>query len=195
MTEKFLKAKHWQLFILLFGIPLVFQIIFMMAIFASLASDGGGNVSWYAFGYGIFFFFLFLFIMVIYFWWFWSAAMGLQTYLPPGVHLKTSRFKIFFFTPLVYMFVLLAISSLYGFGIQPNPLLLFLLVPIHIFSVFCMFYIIYFIAKTVKTVELQRKTEFSDYIGEFFLLWFFFIGVWIIQPKINKIVEKKSQQT
>ena len=25
MTDKFLKAKHWQLFVLTFGIPLIFQ--------------------------------------------------------------------------------------------------------------------------------------------------------------------------
>lgn len=41
-------------------------------------------------------------------------------------------------------------------------------------------------AKTIKTVELQKKVTFSDFAGEFFLLWFSPIGIWILQPKINK---------
>jgi hypothetical protein len=30
----------------------------------------------------------------------------------------------------------------------------------------------------------------NDYIGEFFLFWFFPIGIWFIQPRINNIVSK-----
>jgi hypothetical protein len=28
-----------------------------------------------------------------------------------------------------------------------------------------------------------------DFAGEFFLLWFYPVGIWIVQPKINKMVE------
>ena len=24
-------------------------------------------------------------------------------------------------------------------------------------------------------------------LGEFFLLWFYFIGIWIVQPKVNRL--------
>ena len=47
---------------------------------------------------------------------------------------------------------------------------------------------LYKAAKTIKTVELQKKVTFSDFAGEFFLLWFSPIGIWILQPKINKFV-------
>jgi hypothetical protein len=50
-------------------------------------------------------------------------------------------------------------------------------------------YSFYFVAKTFKTVELQREVAFSDFVGEFFLLLLFPIGVWIIQPKINKMID------
>jgi len=56
---------------------------------------------------------------------------------------------------------------------------------------FCIFYSLYFIAKELKSVELQKPVTFSDFAGEFFLLWFFPIGIWIIQPRINKIFESK----
>jgi hypothetical protein len=47
----------------------------------------------------------------------------------------------------------------------------------------------YFVAKTFKTVELQKEVTFSDFIGEFFMFWFYYIGILFLQPKINKMVE------
>jgi hypothetical protein len=67
--------------------------------------------------------------------------------------------------------------------------LMIIVFPLHLFSMFCIFYCLYFVAKTFKTVELQREVQFSDFAGEFFLIWFFPVGIWVIQPKINKMIE------
>ncbi|WP_101311729.1 hypothetical protein [Labilibaculum manganireducens] len=64
-----------------------------------------------------------------------------------------------------------------------------IIVPLHLFSMFCIFYCLYFVAKTFKTVELQREVSFFDFAGEFFMIWFFPIGIWIVQPKVNKMIE------
>jgi hypothetical protein len=61
------------------------------------------------------------------------------------------------------------------------PLFLF------IFLIFCILYAIYFNAKSLKSVELQRDVTFSDYAADFFLFLFFPIGIWFIQPRINRI--------
>jgi hypothetical protein len=58
-----------------------------------------------------------------------------------------------------------------------------------------MFYTINFVAKKIKTAELQCNVTFSDYIAEFFLVWFHFIGVWILQPRINKMLENYENGT
>ena len=57
-------------------------------------------------------------------------------------------------------------------------------------STFSMFYYLYFVAKTIKIAELQKKLEFVNFASEFFLIWFYPIGIWFIQPKINKIIEE-----
>lgn len=44
-------------------------------------------------------------------------------------------------------------------------------------------------AKTIKIVEVQKSVKFVDFAGEFFLLWFFPIGIWFLQPKIKKLAE------
>jgi hypothetical protein len=51
---------------------------------------------------------------------------------------------------------------------------------------------LYFTAKTLKSAEMQREAHFSDYIGDFFLLWFYPVGIWFIQPRINRIVQENQ---
>lgn len=71
----------------------------------------------------------------------------------------------------------------------PNFALLFLIIPLHLFSIFCMLFALYFIAKALKSVEIMKQARFNDFIGEFFLFWFFPIGIWFLQPRINKLFD------
>ena len=188
MIEKFLNAKHWQIFLLTFGIPFSFQIVMMVSMIANVFSNKTPDLT-FMFNYMAFIPLILLLFMGIFFGWFWSVAIGLQTKLPEGLNMKVKKFKILFFTPLVYILFIsvIILTSVINGGI--NPAFFAIIVPLHLFSMFCMFYTLYFVSKTFKTVELQRETNFSDFAGEFFMLWFFPIGIWIVQPKINKIVE------
>ena len=76
-----------------------------------------------------------------------------------------------------------------------NPKLFVATVPLSLLAVFCMFYNLYFVAKNLVTAETGRSASFSNYAGPFFLLWFFLIGVWFIQPRINRLyTEQPSVQ-
>jgi hypothetical protein len=197
--DMFLRAKHWQLFLLTFAIPFSLQIVMMASIFSHLLQQPNNvpDVT-EVFSYLK----LLPVIMVLYmatlFGWQFSVATGLQKMVPAGLLMKVKKFKIFFFIPIVYLSLLLIFISFILSTINfSNPqaidyrffMLFSLIIPIHLFAIFCIFYCIYFVAKTFKTVELQREVTFSDFMAEFFLIWFFFIGVWIIQPKINKMIE------
>ena len=138
-----------------------------------------------------------LFIFVL-FGWFYAMGINLNKKIPDTVKMNLKKFKLFMFLPIVYMFIfyifvhfvlLRSVSN----GIHPNPIIYIIIIPLHLFSMFCLFYCIYFNAKSIKSVELQRPVTFSDYIIDFFLLWFFPIGVWFIQPKINKIFDATLQ--
>jgi hypothetical protein len=199
----FLRAKHWQLFLLTFGIPLLAEIIFMSYIFSQLITHPNTvtNVS-LVFNYFKFFPFIMLLFMGGLLGWQWSVAIGMQKLVPDGVKMKVGKFKIFFFVPVVYL-TLLMIFIFFVFPMDfsnpndfvPGFLIGFaIIMPVHLFSMFCLFYCIYFVSKTLKTVELQKEVVFADFALEFFLVWFFPIGVWILQPKINKIVAEYSAQ-
>ena len=53
-----------------------------------------------------------------------------------------------------------------------------------------MFYNLYFVSKSLLIAETGKSATFSEYAGEFFLLWFYPIGVWLIQPRINRLYVK-----
>ena len=191
MREKFLNAKHWQIFLITFAIPFFLQIIMVPVLLLTEIPS------------------IMLFVMPVvvllylgsFMGWVWSMAIGFHDQIPLNVILSVKRFKYFFFFPVIYL-PLLVVAIIYfagylaGSGAAPTffsiGLLFTVITPLHLFSMFCMFYCLYFVSKTIKTVELQREVTFSDYAGEFFLLWFYPVGVWFIQPKVNELTKKNK---
>ena len=180
---KFLTLKHWQLFGLLVGIPMIFQ-------FITIGSVVGSNDP-----IKMFYFFPILMILFIglFFGWFYSLGTNLHKKLPQTTTMNLKRFKIFLLIPVIYMIsisiFMVGMFSNISTGVQPSSAIFVLIVPLHLFSMFCIFYCLYFNAKALKTVEWQKPVTFSDFAGEFFLIWFFPIGIWIIQPRINKLFD------
>jgi hypothetical protein len=64
--------------------------------------------------------------------------------------------------------------------------------PLHLLAMFCMFYQLYFVSKNLVLAETGRPASFSDYAGLFLALWFFPIGIWIVQPRINRLIQKEG---
>jgi len=188
MVKAFLKAKHWQLFMLLFGIPVLFEIVYMVRIFSRIHfHESMDTTMMFQDIWWLLIPVLFISMGTLY-GWFWSIAFGLKDKMPSPVKLKTRWFKVFFFFSIIYIIIY---PLLFNFAItQSHHYQLFLyILPFHFLAMFCMVYLSYFVAKTIKTIELQREVRFNDFISEFFLLWFSFVGVWVLQPKINQIAK------
>lgn len=71
-------------------------------------------------------------------------------------------------------------------------MLLGIIFPLHFFAMYCMFYLLYFVSKSLTLAESGKPASFYDDSGPFFLLWFFPIGIWIAQPRINRLYERHS---
>ena len=50
--------------------------------------------------------------------------------------------------------------------------------------------IIIYTAKTFKEAESKKEHKASDLFLEIFLICFFILGVWTIQPRLNKIINE-----
>lgn len=62
------------------------------------------------------------------------------------------------------------------------------------FYVFYAFlYFMMFPARALKSIEKGKKADISEYIGDFFLIIFLPIGIWFLQPRMNKVAEASQQ--
>lgn len=57
-----------------------------------------------------------------------------------------------------------------------------------VLSVLCIIYGLAFIGRLIKSIELGRPLSIKEHIAESLLMLFPPIGIWIIQPKLNKII-------
>jgi hypothetical protein len=63
-----------------------------------------------------------------------------------------------------------------------------------LYFVFAVFQTIIFACKTIAKIELRREVAFGDYFTNLILMFFFFVGIWILQPKINRLIATIEEQ-
>jgi len=213
VVERFLKAKHWQIFLVGLIIPFAAQmILFGILAFQMTTLQEAEDPSLAIFSGTIIGAFSILIIVslissFVLYGWMYSVGVGLKDYLPEGVHTRTKFFVFCLLFPIAYLFLFMffyiqTFSSIFeGVAMgSPEPFvggffgMFFLIIPLHLFAMFCGIYVLRFVAKILKSVQLRRRARFNDYIGYFFLVWFYPIGIWILQPEINKIVSGDTSE-
>jgi hypothetical protein len=177
----FLRAKHWQIFLLFFAIGVVADVAAISTSISATVrspSDFGkvSMLSWLAI----------VLSMFCYLAWLWSMGSFLSSMVHPALRLKRGFFRFALIYPLVYLplFMVLFRSIIF------SPTLFAVIFPLHFFATFCMFYLLYFVSKSLVLAETSKPVSFYEYAGPFFLIWFFPIGVWFTQPRINRLYEK-----
>ena len=164
--EIIFKAKHWQIFILIIGGLMIGNLSIQHSpMFTAICKIVG------------------MMVFMIY-----PFTIGhlLQVYLPKTIRLNHKLFLINSFIWLVAFSVVMIISDGNGMtfnGIEAIPFL---------YIAFAFLHFIAFPAKTLKSIEANREVEFKEYIGYFFLIVFLPIGIWILQPRVMKIIKKKD---
>lgn len=175
----FLRAKHWQVFAFLVGGGIVCD-VFPTAYMSPALFDSSITK--------------FLMINVLFmapfiaffFGWLWSMGSFLSSVTDPRLRLKMNFFGFALIFPIPYTFTFMIVVSQ-----NPQPWIVLLILPFHFLAMFCMFYILYFLSKSLVMVETGKRATFYEYAGPFFLFWFFPIGVWFTQPRINQLYAKR----
>lgn len=52
---------------------------------------------------------------------------------------------------------------------------------------FAFLHFLMFPARTLKSIEKDKKADIGECIGDFFLIVFLPIGIWFLQPRINRV--------
>ncbi len=188
----FLQLKHWQLFILLIGIPIALEFITVGLIFT--ADDISSGLEQFLHIFPI----LMLIYISVLFGWLWSVGVFLSKKLPIDAPMPSGLFKGAIIIPTLYILFICWFVAKLMWGNEMSELFLqenlTIILTAHFTSMACIFFIFYYNAKALKSVELQHPALLGDYVGEFFLFWFFPVGLWFLQPRINKLLEESGTE-
>jgi hypothetical protein len=183
----FVRAKHWQIFILLVGVGFVGDVV---AVVSSISETARSPQDFGKIGLPLGF--VTVLFMFCFLGWFWSMGSFLSSIVQPSLRLKMGFFRFALVYPGLYIFVFMALFL----RTTSNPALLAIIFPLHFFAMFCIFYGLYFVSKSLVLAETNKPVTFYDYAGPFFLIWFFPVGVWFTQPRINRLyAERKSVES
>lgn len=165
MLRIFIKAKHWQLFIVLMGLMM------LPMFFPKLAL----NVK--------FFFATSTLWAMLLFGWVISVGVYANSKLPDNLK-KTPYIAL---GGLLYAVLYMAVfASL----LSSKPDAMNAILPFHLIAMAFIFYSLGYSAARLASLEKGEKPAFGDYLGYIFMFWFFPIGVWGIQPKVNQLLNE-----
>ncbi|MHB1277999.1 MAG: hypothetical protein ACYC1Q_06340 [Bacteroidia bacterium] len=196
----FLRARHWQIFALLFGLPLVIQAWWMGGLFSTFAKPGDDPemadelFKWMLMEKIPVLVGAIAITVMLQLAWYFSVALGLRKYTPAGVRLRILPFVVSFVIPFMYSLLIgRFLYQLYRTDFSMPRWFhggaVALLLLMHVMALACSFYVLYYTARAYKTALLKRKVARTEVVGEFFMVLFLFAGVWLLQPKISHIIE------
>jgi hypothetical protein len=169
--KRIIKLKHWQVFT-------VFM-IFYVAIFIFHYNEFTiWNIS--SIKFEVFFSILLLILLFS-----WILTMGIFLNSIPDNPYHFKKWVIIFATISIVIGYTDLILHKLGNESSFIPLWYTLLTtPLTVWGIV---YVFYKVPKSLKSIEVGRKVKFSECIIELILIAIFPIGVWIIQPRLNRI--------
>ena len=183
--EIFLKAKHWQIFLLIVGIPILIEILDSFIVLS-----GAGE----AFTFRAILRFLLIIPFLTFYFWIFSVGTLLNKRIRDHLETKTGYFALSVWTSAFSLFFL----SIFVFFIWDDweQLMIetnftYVVFGIVVFlAIATLLLALSFVAKTLVRAERNAHVRSSDFYGEFVMLLFFPIGIWLLQPRINEIHTK-----
>ncbi|HBZ68109.1 MAG TPA: hypothetical protein DEO70_14845 [Bacteroidales bacterium] len=161
----FLKLKHWQLFLIW---------IFAEIIFIATSSTPIWILTTGLFGFTII-------------GWIYSIGKVINN-LNGKNRIENYKEDLWF---ILYLISVIPFGFFFRNMHSPEPMNGFLSFSAGLVGFISMIKLVNFSAKVLNQYESKRDLKFADYSNEFFLIVFMIIGIWIIQPKMNKIIDKK----
>lgn len=161
-----LKAKHWQIFLFLM----------LLSFIGNMSIDDSSTLE-------TIFDTLFLIAIVSF-----PLILGneLYEYLPDNVKLNYN----FFLVNGVLVLLIVGAALVFGDG-QHYEFSGLEALPIY-YVIFAYLYVYAFPVKELKSIELGREAKFGEYAGDLILMLIWPIGIWFIQPRINKVISERD---
>ena len=92
------------------------------------------------------------------------------------------------FYPIVYFFLFIGfVFNLFG----GNPVDIFdFIMPFHLTVMLCGLILMILGANSYGKYEKEKGHKTYEPVGVFFMLWFYIVGIWVLQPNLNKYINE-----
>lgn len=164
--DSILKLKHWKIFLMVFLSRLIYLILLEFdKNFITILSS-------------IIFFIIYLSYSTI-------IGVGLFKYLPQNITFNKKLFIVNGVISTISISILVSISNQGSYEFEGY----FKIIGFYLFYAFlstCLNSV-----RIIKSIELDKKVKKRECIIDFLLIIFLPLGIWIIQPRVNKIVSNK----
>ncbi len=129
------------------------------------------------------------FVVIVVFGWLYSIGKWANQHLPKDQQKNLVLFTLGFAIPLVYILLLILV---YFPTLSPEsrPQPPGWMLPMHILSMIGIFYSIWFSARQYIALQREREVDTTRFSNIFFLMWIFPLGIWIIQPGVNRLYDR-----
>jgi hypothetical protein len=163
-----LRAKAWQLFVLWLILPIILDILITDE---SIFQDFAG-----------------LLLPITYFGWLFSVGIELSRKNACNYpYLNINYFKKGFIICIASVIILRFFPYLDYKNDMEFTLLSIAFVLLQLGVVIPVFYLLFFVSKALNGFNVNREATFIEIKREFFRILIFPIGIWIVQPMINKL--------
>ena len=113
--------------------------------------------------------------------WLWSLGSFLSSIAEPSLRLNLHFFRFAILFSSLYLLTALP------FFLSSNPTIEAIILPMHFLALVCLLYAFYFVSKSLVVAETGEAVTFNDYAISLLLFLCSFIGIWLIQPRINRL--------
>ncbi len=167
----FLKLRHWQLFCMFLALSMAGVFLIELALLYLFAFTG----------------------------WLYAITISLNETLASEDRKKNGFFR---FSCLFYVLFLGGSILISGGGYSITTrnyaefgALLWILLPLNLYSTFSAFYILYRAAKAISMAGTKREPRSENATSTWFMaLMFYPIGIWSVQPKVQRLLAANSQK-
>lgn len=166
----YIKVKHWQLFFVFIGTTFAAQSLMVHSVSSCHFSTALVRVL------------PALLTGILFFGWLWSVSSACSKALPDELKSSPRPMQV----GLIYAILYIVFSRLFFFELGEK--LPGYVIVMHLLAMAAIFYAFGFTAKQLVKLEQGKNISFLSYSGPLFLFWFFPIGIWFIQPKVNKLL-------
>lgn len=174
--------KHWQIFLLVVGIPIVLQLIQSIIFLSSMGEDSANN--------GNILGLLVILPLLIYYGWIGSVGSKFSQ-RNTAVAMPLGRFRLSLWTSCICSILLMVYFWAYPRYLQATDneeAVPIMLIGVLVFvMLFTLFYCLSFMARALVQLERGRRVNSSEFYSEFVMAAVFPIGIWLLQPRINRL--------